>query len=518
MISEIKSNNVYNEKNNTINESNYNQETTTSKEFLICRHCLEKFSQKNYWQVNKELKYISCSLENEKFKAKLNPLLIKKDKLVSFEKNIKNASIIKKQIKEYITLIINELKEKIEIIQNLGNKFFESLEIEIKFSSLLYQNYQEELKKNNLNSFIVKNLENHLNFYIPELNINKKDSLKDRVNEIISYLNQNINNKFQKNEKEEKNENIIVDAQNQLKISINFIAKGFFEYNKSLFVLYDDYKIKFFTKNKFENKITIKENVINNIKICQKNEEDKIVVIIPNKIFFIQIIEHYNEYMILEQEKFNEYNTLLFNSKLDLMTFTRERYEDKFYIYSFPKYNDYKFYKSFDSKYNKFLLVNDNLLFGIKDNSTNLYLIDDKDCQKLKEYEIYINNEDSSAIDLNEDFIALIALNKVYLFNKKNNYFWSKTINLEFKSNSSKTSIFKINIKVPIVFLFIREEQMTFINYNILSKGLTWKELKTKIILNDKILFYKKFDKNHIIFMGKKKCYLVETILNKNNN
>ena len=143
------------------------------------------------------------------------------------------------------------MKEKIEIIQNLGNKFFESLEIEIKFSSLLYQNYQEELKKNNLNYFIVKNLENHINFYVSELNIIKKDSLKDRINAIISYLNQNINNKFQKHEKKEKkNENNIVDAQNELKASINFIAKGFFEYNKSLFGLYDDDKIKFFTKNK----------------------------------------------------------------------------------------------------------------------------------------------------------------------------------------------------------------------------------------------------------------------------
>jgi len=103
-----------------------------------------------------------------------------------------------------------------------------------------------------------------------------------------------------------------------LKISINFISKRFFKYNKSLFVLYDYDNIKFFTKNKFENKITIKESLIKDIKICQKNEENKIVVFIPKKIFFIQIIEHYNEYMILEQKDINEYNNLIFNSKLDL--------------------------------------------------------------------------------------------------------------------------------------------------------------------------------------------------------
>ena len=79
------------------------------------------------------------------------------------------------------------------------------MEIEIKFSSLLYQNYQEELKENNLNSFIVKDLENHINFYLPELNINKSYPFKDIINKFIFYLNQNINNKFQKLEfKKEK--------------------------------------------------------------------------------------------------------------------------------------------------------------------------------------------------------------------------------------------------------------------------------------------------------------------------
>ena len=79
------------------------------------------------------------------------------------------------------------------------------MEIEIKFLSLLYQNYQEELKENNLNSFIVKDLENHINFYLPELNINKNYPFKDIINKFIFYLNQNINNKFQKLEfKKEK--------------------------------------------------------------------------------------------------------------------------------------------------------------------------------------------------------------------------------------------------------------------------------------------------------------------------
>jgi len=132
--------------------------------------------------------------------------------------------------------------------------------------------------------------------------------------------------------------------------------------------------------------------------------------------------------MILEQKDINEYNNLIFNSKLDLIKFTRSSYEDTLYFFIFPKYSNYKFYNSFNSIYNQFLLFEDNLLFGIKDNSTSLYLINDKECQKLKEYEIYINNKDNSAIDLNEDFIALNALNKIYLFNKKNIIIYQKQL------------------------------------------------------------------------------------------
>jgi hypothetical protein len=201
------------------------------------------------------------------------------------------------------------------------------------------------------------------------------------------------------------------------------------------------------------------------------------------------------------------------------MGFITSNYEDQFYILTFPEYTNYKIHKTLKPKYEKYLLVEDNLFFGIKDNSSSLYLINDKDCQKLKEYNISINNKDNSAIDLSEDFIALITLNKIFLFNKKNNYFLSKTINLEFKSTPLTTSVFKINNMIPIVSLFIREEQMKLINYKILLKGLKWKEVKTQEFnLNDTISCLKKFNKNHILFIGKQKCYLFDIILDKNNN
>ena len=277
-----------------------------------------------------------------------------------------------------------------------------------------------------------------------------------------------------------------------MKTSINIIAKGFFDYNKLLFALYDDDSIKFFTKNKFENKITIKECLIKNIRICQKNEGDKIVVFTSKKIFFIQIIENNYEYMILDEKDFSEYNSLIFNSNLDLMRFYTSYSEDKIEILLFPEYNKSKLSYSFNSKFNQFLLVLDNFLFAIKDNYIKFYLLNEENCKLLKGYEIPINNKNNSAIDLNEDFIALNAfkLNKLYLFNKKNNYSLSKTINLEFKSEPS-ISIFKINNNASIISLFIGEEKMKFVNYDISLNELKWKEINIKAILNDKILFNK---------------------------
>ena len=479
------------------NDNQLGQEEIASKELLICQKCLEKINQINFPKT---------SIENEK------SLLIEKTKLDLFEKNIGNASNMKKHIKENINLVINELKEKIENIEQLSKTFFESLEIEIKFSKLLYENYQQELKNNNLNSFIVKNLESHINFYIPELNINEKDSLKGKIDTIITYLNNSINNKFQKYEMKKKKENIDVDY--KLKTSIDFGAKGLFNYNNKLLGLYNCDTIKFITKNKFEDKITIKESLINNIKLCQKNEGNKIVVFTLKYFFFIQIFEEYNEYMILDKKFFSEYESLTFNSNLDLFKLTEGYNEMKIELLLFPEYNEVKLEHSF-SKCNQFLLIKDNLFFCIVSDYTKLYLIDKDKCKELQKYEIYIYNKENSAIDLNEDFIVLNTLNKLYLFNKKSNYFWAKTINLDYESDPP-TSIFKINNK--IVSLFIRGEQMKLINYEISIKGLKWKQINTKTIVNDKISYYKQFNENDILFLGEKKCYFIEFKLNKKDN
>ena len=164
----------------------------------------------------------------EKFKS----LLIEKDKIDSFEKNFQKISEMKQKIKNSIDIVINELKEKIEHIENLSKVFFESLEKEIKNSESLYQNYQQELKSKNIDLITVQNFKNHIYFYIPELNISKNDSINEKINKIISYLNQNINNKFQKVEIKEEKQNNDIEPNYQLNTSLNFKAKGFFDYNK----------------------------------------------------------------------------------------------------------------------------------------------------------------------------------------------------------------------------------------------------------------------------------------------
>ena len=136
--------------------------------------------------------------------------------------------------------------------------------------------------------------------------------------------------------------------------------------------------------------------------------------------------------MIIDQKDFNfpDKFALIFNSNLDLLNFTISYYGDDFKILLFPEYSNTKFSHNFNSNFNQYLLVDDNLLFGIKNDSTYLFLINEDTCNQLNKYEIIINNKDNSAFILNEDFLALNSLNKIYLFNIKKNYLLSKTINL----------------------------------------------------------------------------------------
>ena len=156
-------------------------------------------------------------------------------------------------------------------------------------------------------------------------------------------------------------------------------------------------------------------------------------------------------------------------------------------------------------------MVNDNLFFCKDDYSTKLFLIKENDFKELNHYDFSLDLDESSAIDLSEDFLALNSYNIIYLLYKKNNYSYAKTILLDFPS-----FIHKINDY--IVSIFIKGEQMKLINYDISLKGIKWKPRKTKIVINEKIYYYNQINKNYILFIGKTKCYFYEIQLNQKNN
>ena len=89
----------------------------------------------------------------------------------------------------------------IESLINLKIKFFEKLNMKIKFTNLVYQNYYKEFKDTDLNYYLIKNLENQIDFNLQDLKINNENKLENKVEKIIAYLNSNLNNHFDKNQK-----------------------------------------------------------------------------------------------------------------------------------------------------------------------------------------------------------------------------------------------------------------------------------------------------------------------------
>jgi len=440
-----------------------------------------------------------------------NEKVIEKSKLDSFEKNLKNADFMKKKIKEIIDSVIEELIEKIKTIRNLEQTFFESLEAEIKMSKFLYESHQQEIKNRNVNCFISKELANHINFFIPELKIDNTTSLNERINNIIFYVNENINNKFQKFEKEEK----IINIKYQINTKIKMNIKGIFNYNENLLVTYDDYTIKFISKNTLQNKFTIMEPEIKNIKKCKKkNKGDLFIILVSSSIFIIKIFPQYNEYKILEKVDISKYETVIINSLCNLLAFTKYNYSFKFYLINYKNY--IKIEKEFNDDISRFLLANDDLFFGIENNYIKLYQIEKNNCNEINKFEISGVKENDSVINLSEDYLALNTPNKIFIFDKKNNYNLSKTINLNDEYGSS---INIINLNNIMISLCLKEKKMKIINYNISLMGLKWREISNSNIDfdNEVIKVCEKLGENHLFIIGENYCYIVEMLIIDNN-
>ena len=127
-----------------------------------------------------------------------------------FKNTIKRILNEKDKLEQKINLVINELKEKIEIINNLKHQFLESLKMKVKFVQLILNNYEKKMEDFDINYFLINNLENQTKFNLIELNLNKNYSLDKNIESVINYLNENINSQLDiVNNKEIKNENKI---------------------------------------------------------------------------------------------------------------------------------------------------------------------------------------------------------------------------------------------------------------------------------------------------------------------
>ena len=127
-----------------------------------------------------------------------------------FKNTIKKILNEKDKLEQKINLVIKELKEKIEIINNLKHQVLESLKMKVKFVQLILNNYEKKMEDYDIDFFLIKNLENQIKFNLLELNLNKNDSLDKKIESVINYLNENINSQFDiVNKKEIKNENKI---------------------------------------------------------------------------------------------------------------------------------------------------------------------------------------------------------------------------------------------------------------------------------------------------------------------
>ena len=489
--------------------------------------CKKHFNQfESYCPICKENKCGYCSMEHEESHEEkeyaLRHKMFKKNQLEYFDGNLKKIQNIKNKIEDKINSVINELNEKIELIEKLKNNFFESLNMQIKFTDLVYKNYMKKLKDFDLNYFVINNLENQMNFNLTELNIKNNDSLENKVQLVIDFINQNINTQFKLINKEnmkyqniEFNTNNIIDIKDldyEVKKAFEFMAIGFFDLNVNLFSIYDEKSIKILDKRNYDTKFVIEENYLTNIKECKKIEEDKVLVLTNQHIIFIRIIDN-SEYMILEKKDFfnDKYE---FKSNLDLIYLQEGNryYKDPNIIYSasFPYYtNNKSLIKDKDSCI-KFKFINDKSIFYFGYQNLKLYSIEGETNKKQKwvlinEAKISISNNNCSIIDLNDKFYIINDYYKIYIINK-NNLIIAKTISI----NSYNFGLLKISDK--IISLFVMENyKIDLKNYELSMDGIKWIQKIEKNILKSKSdQSYLKRNNNSILFIGGKACYLVE--------
>ena len=446
--------------------------------------------------------------------------ILRKNKLEEFEKSLKKIKNNFNNIEIQINELIKELKEKIEQIINLKNTFFDILNMKIKLSSLVYKNYLQKLNETDLNFTLIQNLENQLNFYLPSFQINKDETFAIKVEKAISYLQQNINNKFDSDEKkefEEIEENIFnegVKAQN-----IDFIIDktikatniiGYIDLNSNLYGIYDSETLYFLNKNNGSQNFEIYEEELSDIKTCKKYGKDKAIVLSKNYLSIIEILKDC-EYLITKKYPIS-FQAFDFNTKLDLViSVNNDNYYNSnynIYLLHYNNYNKKLFLLKFQKNIDKFQFIKDNLFFIINYNNEQclyLYSIENKSSNLLcSKNNISLFNE-STVIELNNLYYAVNNRKQIFLLNK-NDLNIIKTININKElSKNSETHLLKLSPSVFSLFIYdklydyytdIYKISFDIQNYEISMNGIKWdlkreKNFINKNTKNDEIIFIK---------------------------
>ena len=455
----------------------------------------------------------------------LRDKILKKNKLEEFEKTLKkvynNLNIVEIQINE----LIEELKQKIDQIINLKNTFFDFLNMKIKLSNLVYKNYLQKLNETDLNFTLIRNLEEQLNFYLPSLQINKNEAFTTKAEKAISYLQQNINNKFDSSDKkefEEIDENIFnegVKAENidfiiEKSLQISNI-KGYFDFNSNLYGIYDSKTLYFWNKKDDKIKFKIYEGELSGINTCKKYEKDKILVLSQNYLSIIEILKDC-EYLIIKKYPIS-FQSFDFNQKLDLVISPNNnnnygynnKYDYNIYFFNKNKYDEQLNLVNFKKSIDKFQFIKDNKFFIINYNQEHclyLYNIENKRSKLLSSKKNITLFNESSIIELNNLYYAVNNRNQIFLLNQKDLSI-TKTINID-KELSEESKIYMLKLSPLVVSLFIYDKlndvdiynnynysnnskvSIDIQNYEISMNGIKWDLKKEKNIINEKCKNY----------------------------
>ena len=186
----------------------HNKEDDVIK-FKIDSTCKKHYNPyESYCPKCKENKCSYCSVEHdenhEKEEFYLKTKLIKKNKLDNFKNTIKNEINEKTKIELAIDSVIKELEEKIENLKKLKRNFFEYLNMKLKFIKFVLNNYEKKMTDFDINFYIIDNLQNQFNFNLKRLNFNNNNNnIDSKIENITSYLKENINSQFISSDKEE---------------------------------------------------------------------------------------------------------------------------------------------------------------------------------------------------------------------------------------------------------------------------------------------------------------------------